>query len=48
MRWACCELAQRVTVCAGAVVFAGAHVGEHAILGDQSFVRERSASAPAR
>jgi UDP-2-acetamido-3-amino-2,3-dideoxy-glucuronate N-acetyltransferase len=36
------ELAPRVTVCSGAVVFAGASVGADAILGDQSFVRERS------
>lgn len=36
------ELGERVTVCAGAVVFAGARVGERTILGDQSFVRERS------
>jgi UDP-2-acetamido-3-amino-2,3-dideoxy-glucuronate N-acetyltransferase len=36
------ELGPRVTVCAGAVVFAGASVAAGAILGDQSFVRERS------
>ena len=37
-----------VTVCAGAIVFAGTRVIEaDAILGDQSFVRERAASAPA-
>jgi UDP-2-acetamido-3-amino-2,3-dideoxy-glucuronate N-acetyltransferase len=36
------ELAEQVTVCAGAIVFAGASVGEGTILGDQSFVRERS------
>ena len=35
-------LGERVTVCAGAVVFAGASIGEGTILGDQSFVRERS------
>ena len=29
-------------VCAGAVVFAGAHVEEGSILGDQCFVRERT------
>ena len=29
-----------VTVCAGAVVYAGAHVGERVIIGDQSQVRE--------
>ena len=36
------ELGERVTVCAGAVVFAGSHIGEGTILGDQSYVRERS------
>jgi acetyltransferase-like isoleucine patch superfamily enzyme len=36
------ELAPRVTVCSGAIVFAGASVATEAILGDQSFVRERS------
>jgi acetyltransferase-like isoleucine patch superfamily enzyme len=36
------ELGERVTVCAGAVVLAGASIGEGTILGDQSFVRERS------
>jgi len=36
------ELAERVTVCAGAIVLAGASVGERTIVGDQSFVRERS------
>jgi UDP-2-acetamido-3-amino-2,3-dideoxy-glucuronate N-acetyltransferase len=36
------ELAQRVKVGAGAVVFAGASVAADAIIGDQSFVRERS------
>jgi UDP-2-acetamido-3-amino-2,3-dideoxy-glucuronate N-acetyltransferase len=36
------ELAERVTVCAGAIVLAGATVGEGTIIGDQSFVRERS------
>jgi acetyltransferase-like isoleucine patch superfamily enzyme len=40
------ELAERVTVCAAAVVFAGAHVEEGSILGDQSFVRERSRIGP--
>jgi acetyltransferase-like isoleucine patch superfamily enzyme len=35
-------LADRVTVCTGAVLFAGASIGAEAILGDQSFVRERS------
>jgi UDP-2-acetamido-3-amino-2,3-dideoxy-glucuronate N-acetyltransferase len=36
------ELGTRVTVCSGAIVFAGARVAAEAILGDQSFVRERS------
>jgi len=36
------ELGERVTVCAGAVVFAGAQIGEGVIIGDQSFVRERA------
>jgi len=36
------ELAERVTVCAGAIVFAGASIGEGTIIGDQSFVRERA------
>jgi len=40
------ELGARVTVCAGAVLFAGTHVGEGSILGDQSFVRERSRIGP--
>jgi acetyltransferase-like isoleucine patch superfamily enzyme len=31
-----------VTVCSGAVVFAGAKIEDEAILGDQCFVRERS------
>jgi acetyltransferase-like isoleucine patch superfamily enzyme len=35
------ELGERVTVCAGAVVFAGSRVGDRSILGDQSYVRER-------
>lgn len=35
-------LGAQVTVCAGAVVFAGTRVGERAILGDQSYVRERT------
>jgi acetyltransferase-like isoleucine patch superfamily enzyme len=36
------ELGDEVSVCAGAIVFAGARLGEGVILGDQSFVRERS------
>jgi acetyltransferase-like isoleucine patch superfamily enzyme len=39
-------LGERVTVCAGAVVLAGAKIAEEAILGDQSFVRERSRVGP--
>lgn len=35
-------LGDRVTVGAGAIVFAGASVGDGSILGDQSFVRERA------
>ncbi|GAC1438841.1 MAG: acyltransferase [Solirubrobacteraceae bacterium] len=34
-------LGERCTVCAGAVVFAGARIGPEVILGDQSSVRER-------
>ena len=36
------ELAERVTVCAGAIVLAGARIGAGTIIGDQSFVRERA------
>ncbi len=36
------ELGARVSVGTGAVVFAGAEVGTEAILGDQTFVRERA------
>jgi len=39
-------LGERVTVCAGAIVFAGTSVGDGAILGDQCFVRERSEGGP--
>jgi acetyltransferase-like isoleucine patch superfamily enzyme len=35
-------LADGVTVCAGAVVYAGARIGERSIVGDQAQVRERS------
>jgi acetyltransferase-like isoleucine patch superfamily enzyme len=35
-------LGERVTVCAGAILFAGATVAVDAIIGDQAFVRERS------
>jgi acetyltransferase-like isoleucine patch superfamily enzyme len=36
------ELADEVSVCTGAIVFAGARLGAGVILGDQSYVRERS------
>jgi UDP-2-acetamido-3-amino-2,3-dideoxy-glucuronate N-acetyltransferase len=36
------ELGARASVGTGAVVFAGTSVGAHVILGDQSFVRERT------
>jgi acetyltransferase-like isoleucine patch superfamily enzyme len=36
------ELGCRVTVCSGAIVFAGARVADEAIVGDQSFIRERT------
>jgi UDP-2-acetamido-3-amino-2,3-dideoxy-glucuronate N-acetyltransferase len=36
------EIGERVTVCTGAVVFAGATIEREVILGDQSYVRERS------
>jgi acetyltransferase-like isoleucine patch superfamily enzyme len=39
-------LGERVTVCSGAVVFAGASVAAEAILGDQSYVRERTRIGP--
>ncbi|HEV3001509.1 MAG TPA: acyltransferase [Solirubrobacteraceae bacterium] len=32
----------RVTLCAGCVVFAGAAIGDDAIVGDQAYVRERA------
>jgi acetyltransferase-like isoleucine patch superfamily enzyme len=35
-------LAERVTVCCGAIVFAAARIDAEVILGDQSFVRERA------
>jgi acetyltransferase-like isoleucine patch superfamily enzyme len=37
------RLGTRVTVCAGAVVLAGARLGDEAIVGDQAYVRERAA-----
>jgi acetyltransferase-like isoleucine patch superfamily enzyme len=39
-------LDEGVTVCSGAVVYAGARVGARAILGDQCQVRERSVVGP--
>jgi acetyltransferase-like isoleucine patch superfamily enzyme len=36
------KIGERVTICAGAVVFAGSAIGDEAILGDQCHVRERS------
>jgi len=36
------RIGERVTVCTGAVVFAGASIADEAILGDQCHVRERS------
>jgi acetyltransferase-like isoleucine patch superfamily enzyme len=36
------QLGERVTVCAHAVVLAGARIASEAIIGDQSFVRERA------
>ena len=35
-------LAEAVTVCAGAVVFAGTAIDREVIIGDQSYIRERS------
>ncbi len=35
-----------VTVCCAAIVFAGAHIGERSIVGDQAYVRERSTIGP--
>jgi UDP-3-O-[3-hydroxymyristoyl] glucosamine N-acyltransferase len=36
-------LGPRVTVCCGAIVYAGAHIAQAAIIGDQAQVRERTA-----
>jgi acetyltransferase-like isoleucine patch superfamily enzyme len=36
------RLGERVTVCAGAVVYAGSEIGDEAIVGDQAQVRERA------
>ena len=35
------RLGARVTVCAGAVVFAGSQLGDEVIVGDQAYIRER-------
>jgi acetyltransferase-like isoleucine patch superfamily enzyme len=40
------ELGREVKVCSGAIVLAGARVGDGAILGDQSYVRERASIGP--
>jgi len=40
------RLGVRVTVCAGAIVYAGSVVGDEAIIGDQAQVRERSVIGP--
>jgi acetyltransferase-like isoleucine patch superfamily enzyme len=40
------RLGVRVTVCAGAIVYAGSVVGDEAIIGDQAQVRERSTIGP--
>jgi acetyltransferase-like isoleucine patch superfamily enzyme len=40
------RLGVRVTVCAGAIVYAGSVVGDEAIIGDQTQVRERSVIGP--
>lgn len=39
-------LGEGVTVCCGAVVYAGTEIGERAIIGDQTQVRERSRIGP--
>ncbi len=36
------EIADRAVVCCGAIVFAGAKLGEDVIVGDQAYVRERA------
>ena len=36
------RIGERVTVCAGAVVYAGSEIGDEAIVGDQAQVRERT------
>jgi acetyltransferase-like isoleucine patch superfamily enzyme len=40
------QLAAGVTVCTGAIVFAGTRIGERVILGDGCFVRERCTVGP--
>ncbi|MFZ1154432.1 MAG: DapH/DapD/GlmU-related protein [Solirubrobacteraceae bacterium] len=40
------DIGERVTVCCGAVIFAGASVAAEVILGDQSYIRERSSIGP--
>ena len=40
------RLGVRVTVCAGAILYAGSVVGDEAIIGDQAQVRERSVVGP--
>ena len=42
------RIGARVTVCAGAVVYAGSEIGDEAIVGDQAQVRERTTSASGR
>jgi acetyltransferase-like isoleucine patch superfamily enzyme len=40
------RLGVRVTICAGAIVYAGSVIGDEAIIGDQAQVRERSVVGP--
>jgi acetyltransferase-like isoleucine patch superfamily enzyme len=40
------EIGARVTVCAGAIVYAGTRIGDEAIVGDQAQVRERTSIGP--
>src|SRR3954454_10544152 len=40
------RLGVRVTVCAGAILYAGSVIGDEAIVGDQAQVRERSVIGP--
>lgn len=39
-------IGDRVTICCGAVLYAGSRIGDRAIIGDQSQVRERSEVGP--